>query len=110
MENTEAWAIKASLGADVSSNVSVSLDGAFANVEHHGAFDLQPGLGDFDTWIVAGTVHWKPVAGLTISAEVAYETVDHDNETGFFGGTGSQYGPNSDEDIWGVMMRINRTF
>ncbi len=93
---TETWAIQAALGADVSSNVSVSLDGAYASVDHNGTLRGE----DYDTWIVAGTVHWKPVSGLTVSGEVAYESVDADGGAHYI----------VDDDIWGAMMRINRTF
>ena len=104
---TESWAVQAGLSADLTPTISVGIDGAYAQVDHTGfANVVGPDFADFDTWIVAGYVHWKPVSGLTISAEVAYEAVDYDNEVNSIG----VYGPFSDEDVWGAMMRINRTF
>ncbi len=92
---TEAWAAKAGLGADITSTISASLDGAYADIDHNG---MAAGI-DYDTWIVAGTVHWKPVSGLTISGELAYEDVNYDAGAGV-----------DDFDVWGAMMRINRSF
>jgi hypothetical protein len=93
---TESWAIQAGLTADVSPTISVGIDGTYADVDHGGLLATE----DYDTWVVAGTVHWKPVSGLTISGEVAYESIDADNNAVFI----------ADEDVWGAMMRINRTF
>jgi hypothetical protein len=105
LDLTEAWGIHAALGADVSSNVSVALNGSYAQVDHGGATGAGfTGDLDYDTWVVAGTVHWKPVSGLTISGEVAYEAVDWDSSAT------ASFPVLSDQDIWGAMMRINRTF
>jgi hypothetical protein len=93
---TEFWDIKAGIGADLSSTVGVSLDGAYASVDHGGTL----GGEDYNTWIAAATVHWRPVSGLTISGELAYENVDADNSAHYV----------VDDDVWGAMMRINRTF
>ena len=93
---TRAWAIKAGLTADASSTVSFSLDGTYADVDHRGNLNGE----DYNTWIVAGTVHWRPVSGLTISGEIAYENVDPDSSANYI----------VDDDVWGAMMRINRVF
>ncbi|HMB46801.1 MAG TPA: porin, partial [Afifellaceae bacterium] len=107
IELTRAWAVQAGLSADVTPTVSIGLDGTYAQVDHRGfANVISSGFGDFDTWVVAATVHWKPVSGLTISAEVAYENVDYEDELSSIG----DYGPYPDDDVWGAMMRINRTF
>ncbi len=96
LDLTEVWAVQASLSGDISPTVSASLDGGYANVDHNGTLRGE----DYDTWIVAGTVHWKPVSGLTVSGEVAYENIDADNGAFYV----------ADDDVWGAMMRINRTF
>ena len=93
---TETWAIQASLTGDISPTMSASLDGTYASVDHNGSLRNE----DYDTWTIAGTVHWKPVSGLTVSGEVAYENVDADSGSSFV----------VDDDVWGAMMRINRTF
>jgi hypothetical protein len=100
---TEAWGVHAALGADVSSNVSVALNGSYAQVDHGGIAGVTDQL-DYDTYVISGTVHWKPVSGLTISGEIAYENVDWDS------GATATFPVLSDADIWGAMMRINRTF
>jgi len=100
---TEAWGVHAALGADVSSNVSVALNGSYAQVDHGGIAGFTDQL-DYDTYVVSGTVHWKPVSGLTISGEVAYEAVEWDS------GATAVFPVLNDQDIWGAMMRINRTF
>ena len=93
---TRAWAIKAGITADFSSTVSFSLDGAYADVDHKGSLDDE----DYKTWIVAGTIHWRPVSGLTVSGEIAYEDVDADSNAHIL----------DDDNLWGAMMRINRVF
>jgi len=93
---TEVWAIQASLTGDISPTLSASLDGTYANVDHNGSLRNE----DYDTWVIAGTVHWKPVSGLTVSGEVAYENIDADSGSSFV----------VDDDVWGAMMRLNRNF
>ena len=96
LDLTEVWAIQAGLSADVASNISLGIDGTYASVDHNGTLSGE----DYDTWTVAGYMHWKPVSGLTISGEVAYENVDADSSSSYI----------VDDDVWGAMMRINRTF
>jgi hypothetical protein len=96
LDLTEFWDIKAGIGADISPTVGISFDGAYASVDHGGTLRGE----DYNTWIVAGTVHWRPVSGLTISGELAYENIDADNSAHYV----------VDDDVWGAMMRINRTF
>lgn len=93
---SESWAIQAGLVADVSTLVSVGIDGSYASVDHQGIVSTE----DYDTWTVTGYAHWKPVSGLTISGEVAYEAIDPDNGAVLL----------EDNDVWGAMMRINRSF
>ncbi len=107
LELTRAWSVQAGLSADISPTVSVGLDGAYARVDHRGTFDFLGDFADYDTFIVAGTAHWTPVPGLTISGEVSYENIDH--EVGGFPVTPTT-AVLSDTDVWGAMMRINRTF
>ena len=88
--------VKAAIGGDVSSNVSLALNGAYAEVDHNGNLAGE----DYSTWIVAGTVHWRATSGLTISGEIAYEEVNPDVTANFV----------IDDSIWGAMLRINRVF
>jgi opacity protein-like surface antigen len=86
-----AWIIKAGVQADFTETIAASLDASYTSVEEADDFD------SYNWWGVAGTLYYTPVSGLLIGAEVAYNNLEVDDA-------------DEDADVWGVMLRVQRTF
>jgi len=90
-----AWNVRAGLNADFTDTIGASIDASYTHVEEADDFD------EYDLWGVAGTIYYTPVSGLLIGAEVAYNNIDIDSEID---------ADDDQDDIWGVMVRVQRTF
>lgn len=84
-----AWNVRAGLNADFTDTIGASIDASYTSVE-------EADVDDYEWWAVAGTLYYTPVSGLLIGAEVAYNHMDHSDF--------------EEDDIWGVMLRVQRTF
>jgi hypothetical protein len=90
-DTNEAWSVRAGIeGPLMNPNLTVWLDGSYTSAEG------DTGVFDYDFWAAKAGARWSPVAGLGIGPEVAYNNIDFDN-----GG---------EQDVWGVMWRIQRNF
>ncbi len=89
----DVWSIRAGLSADITSTIGVAIDASYTDTD---APAVVGRAGDFQDWGVGGHIEWRPVRGLIIGGEVAYNR------------TNPRVGP--DADIWGGMIRVQRTF
>jgi hypothetical protein len=89
-DHNTAWTVRAGLSAGIGANFTANLDGSYTDIE------TESGAGDYNFWAVAGNLVWSPVSGLTMGPEVAYNRIEPDS--------------GDDEDVWGVMWRIQRDF
>lgn len=99
MDLTRAWTVRGGLSAGLTETVTANLDASYTDIEHD-----QNGfvaIDDLTVWAVAGNVIWEPIAGLQFGAELAYNNVDV--EDGFDN-------DDDDDDIWGGMIRVQRSF
>lgn len=91
----KAWNVRAGLVADLTSKLKAGIDGSYTHVEENDEWD------EYEFWTVAGTLYYTPVSGLLFGAEVAYNNIDYNSE----------FDPDDfDDDVWGVMFRVQRTF
>jgi hypothetical protein len=95
IDTSEMWALNAGVRFGVAPNVTVAIDGGYADFD---APTVAGPAADFDAWSVRGSVFYRPVSGLTLAAYVGYEDVD-------VGGVGSQ-----DVDLIEAIFRIQRGF
>jgi hypothetical protein len=93
-ELNTAWNVRAGLNADFTDTIGASIDASYTSVE-------EADVDEYDFWGVMGTLYYTPVSGLLIGAEVAYNNIDAD---------GDDAGDEFDDDVWGVMLRVQRTF
>jgi hypothetical protein len=91
-ELNTAWMVRAGLNADFTDTIGASIDASYTDVE-------EADETDYTYWGVAGTLYYTPVSGLLIGAEVAYSSIDLEDDDG-----------DVDDDVWGVMLRVQRTF
>jgi hypothetical protein len=103
-DTNTAWAVRGGISAAFSPTLSAYVDASFTHVnedlEDDDAIDA-----DYDFWAIAADLQWTPVSGLTMGPEVAYSSLDFDDDVG---DPDAEKGP--DSDIWGVMWRIQRDF
>jgi hypothetical protein len=91
----EAWMVRAGItGPFLMPNVSVWADGSFTHVE-------EADVDEYDFWAFKVGGQWEPAPGLIMGPEFAYNAVDADGDDG---------GDEFEEDVWGVMWRIQRDF
>ncbi|MGH6923312.1 MAG: porin [Propylenella sp.] len=87
-----AWLIRGGFNGPVMPNVTVWADGSFTHVEQQTAAAVE-----YDFWAVQVGAAWEPVPGLAMGPEFAFNRLDFDA-----GG--------ADQDVWGVMWRVQRDF
>jgi hypothetical protein len=92
VDKTQAWTVRAGLSAGFTDKLTANLDGSYTDI------DAETDTNDLQVWAVVGNVVWQPHPGLTMGPEVAYNHLDP-------GGEGVE-----DQDVWGVMWRIQRDF
>jgi len=90
VHTTKAWTVRAGLSAGFTDTLSANLDGSYTDI------DGDSDSNDIQIWSVAGNVVWSPVSGLIMGPEVAYSNLDSDD--------------GDDDNVWGVMWRIQRDF
>jgi hypothetical protein len=106
---TEAWMVRAGVRAGFGERFDASVSGSFTHVEDGdddddddiiGGDDDDDGL-EYDFWAVNANVRFKPVDGLYMGPEVAYQTIERQG-----------YGDDDEDenDVLGVMFRVNRSF
>jgi hypothetical protein len=91
-DTNSAWAVRGGIGAEFSPTLSAFLDASYTDVN-----DDNGAPGDYSFWAVAGNLIYSPVSGLIMGPEIAYNSADAD----IF---------NGEDDVWGVMFRIQRDF
>jgi hypothetical protein len=111
LEANEAWMVRAGVRAGITETVDASVSGSFTHVEQ-GDLD-NDGVGDgvrvvddleYDFWAVNANLRWKPVEGLYMGPEVAYQTIDRQGSPAY--GDGDE----DENDVIGVMFRLQRSF
>ncbi len=90
-----AWGIRAGVTVGLTPTLSTNIDGSFTSVEEDDGFN------DYDFWAVVANLVWNPVSGLTMGPEVAYNNFQCD---------GSECDDDEEDDVFGVMWRIQRDF
>ena len=105
LETNTAWMVRAGIRAGFTETVDASVSGSFTHVEEGDSDDDdEDGDGfEYDFWAVNANVRWKPVEGLFMGPEVAYQTIDRD-------GPGFGDDDEDENDVIGVMFRIQRSF
>jgi hypothetical protein len=93
VELNTAWMVRAGLNADFTETIGASIDASYTSVEEDDDFD------SYDFWGVMGTLYYTPVPDLLIGAEVAYNNLDFESDD-----------VDGEADVWGVMLRVQRTF
>jgi hypothetical protein len=94
----EAWTVRGGITGGIFTNVTVWLDGSYTHVEEADGED------EYDFWAVALGGYYSPVPGLIMGPEVAYNNIDYDGFQADIGVNDPQ------EDIFGVMWRVQREF
>jgi hypothetical protein len=82
----ETWNVRAGVSVPLTSTLMGTIDGSYTE---HDAGDIEclcsgeflARYREFSFWAVAGNLQWRPVQGLMIGAEVAYEQTFIDEET-----------------------------
>jgi hypothetical protein len=91
-DTNSAWMLRGGLTGPVASNISIWLDGSYTHAEQQTA-----GILEYDFWAAQIGGAWEPATGLTMGPEFAYNVLDY-----AAGGV--------DQDVWGVMWRVERAF
>jgi hypothetical protein len=94
VETTQAWTVRAGLSAGFTDTLEAHLDGSYTDI------DAESDVNDLQLWAVAANVVWTPHPGLSMGPEVEYNHFEP-------GGDGDD---SEDQDVWGVMWRIQRDF
>jgi hypothetical protein len=109
LEANEAWMVRAGVRYGFAETWDASVSGSYTHVETDD-IDLTPldasdeeSEFEYDFWAVNANVRWKPADGLYMGPEVAYQTIDRD-------GPGFGDGDEDDNDVIGVMFRLQRSF
>jgi hypothetical protein len=94
VETTQAWTVRAGLSAGFTDTLEAHLDGSYTDI------DAESDVNDLTLWAVAANVVWTPHPGLSMGPEVEYNHFE----------PGDDSSDSSDQDVWGVMWRIQRDF
>ena len=66
---------------------------------------------DYTWWQLGTRLNWRPVSGLTFSADVAYTEIDTENRVWVYNnGVQSVTATNDDGSRWAGRLRIQRDF
>jgi len=99
--STKAWSVAAGFVHNWTPQISTAITGTYVDVNNPNTVTA---FADWDAYTIMLTNTYRPVAGLSISAEVAYENVDVNN-------VGSAIGVAvGDRDYWAGLLRIQRDF
>ncbi|MEJ1158557.1 porin [Prosthecomicrobium sp. N25] len=99
---TEAWSLSGGFYHAFSAQWDFSVSGGYAAVDGLGA-------NDYDQYEVAGTLRWKPVAGLQIGATAEYRNLEFSNATrAYYSAPGVAALKNNDSYVFG--LRVQRNF
>jgi len=94
VDTTTAWTVRAGLSAGFTDRLTANLDGSYTDI------DAESDVNDLQLWAVAANVVWTPHPGLSMGPEVEYNHFEPGDDTA----------NSSDQDVWGVMWRIQRDF
>jgi nitrate reductase beta subunit len=91
-----SYVIAAGFNFGLSDMVSLSIDGAYADIDHDGT------VFDGNVYTIRGGIEYTPVNNLTIAGGVTYTASDF-NTDALRSGT-------VDDDEWSARLRITRSF
>ena len=98
---TKAWSVQAGFVHNWTPQISTAITGTYVDVNNPNTVTA---MRDWDAYSLFLTNTYRPVAGLSISAEVGYENVD-------VHGIGTVVGAAvTDRDYWAGLLRIQRDF
>ena len=92
IKTNSAWSVRSGVVVSLSKRVDANLDASFTRVN-----DRTSGSRDYEIWGAAANLVVEPVKGLSLGPELAYTSIHPEN-------------PDGPEDIWGVMLRVQRDF
>lgn len=99
-DTNSAFGVRAGVSADFTDTVSAFVDGSYTDVESDVSTDYQ-------FYGVAANVIFRPVEGLIMGPEIAYNHISGDEDDDDDDGDDSDGG---EDDVFGVMFRIQRDF
>ena len=94
VKNTRTWGVMGGLNHNWNSNWETNIEGGYATADASLGGQL-----DFNQWNANANVVWKPVAGLSIGAELEYQDVDYDSASSL-----------QDKDSVSGLVRVQRKF
>ncbi|MGP9818782.1 porin [Salinarimonas sp. NSM] len=117
---TEAWSLAAAFRHYWTPTIWQDIQGAYGEVDvpTTAAFQAAPGaivttatVQDYTWWQLGTRLNWRPVSGLTFSADVAYTEIDTENRVWVYNnGVQSLVATNDDGSRWAGRLRIQRDF
>ncbi|WP_052341424.1 porin [Salinarimonas rosea] len=117
---TEAWSLAAAFRHYWTPTIWQDIQGAYGEVDvpTTAAFQAAPGaivvtgtVQDYTWWQLGTRLNWRPVSGLTFSADVAYTEIDTENRVWVYNnGVQSVTATNDDGSRWAGRLRIQRDF
>jgi len=132
IQTSEAWKISGGVKAGVTDALAVSLSGFYTSVDLYEdalefgepvtvgqVFTPRFGPGEYDSWGAALRADYTVVSGLAVSAEIAYERIEFDDDIRLFGtgvttpaGGATVFADDIDDeqDRFGGQVRVQRNF
>ena len=108
-ETNTAWNIRAGVSAALTPTLTGQVDASYTDVDAGDDDDDDDDDGGYEFWGAKATLIWSPVSGLIMGPEVAYNHIDCDGD-GCEAVAGDEDDDDQEDDVWGVMWRIQRDF
>ena len=114
IDNTEAWSIVGAFRHYWTPTIWQDIQGGYGEVDQvQNAALVGPQLStaglDYSWWYAGTRLNWRPVSGLTFSADVAYTQIDADNPV-IINNTVAPILTTDDSSSWAGRLRIQRDF